>query len=247
MPILDHLSEEIYNIVDFRSFHNSWAVHIAGDLNKRLPKGFRATPHAQLGSREVDVKTDRYLTLDEQEQLISRYQPPTPLITSRATFPIPKIEVFVKDVRRAEQITVGVIEIVSKGNKDRPESRDAFVAKCNNLLSDEISVIIADILAIPFFNGQAARSTFNLHNQLFRALEITKSHIKENEEKPLYCTAYRKTFDAEGKPAIDSWAYALKVGDTLPELPLFITYEVAVPVRLEKTYIEVCEGLKVFE
>ncbi len=238
MPILDHLSEEIYNIVDFCSFHNSWAVHIAEDLNKVLPKGFRATPHAQLGSREVDVKTDRYLTLDEQEQLISRYQPPTPLITSRATFPIPKIEVFVKDVRRAEQITVGVIEIVSKGNKDRPESRDAFVAKCNNLLSDEISVIIADILAIPFFN---------LHNQLLRALEITKGHIKENEERPLYCAAYRKTFDAEDKPAIDSWAYALKVGDTLPELPLFITYEVAVPVRLEKTYIEVCEGLKLFE
>nr|MBC8231295.1 hypothetical protein [bacterium] len=74
MPILDHLSENIRSIVDFRSFHNSWAVHIAEDLNKLLPKGFRATPHAQLGSREVDVRTDRYLTLDEQEQLISRYQ-----------------------------------------------------------------------------------------------------------------------------------------------------------------------------
>ena len=39
----------------------------------------------------------------------------------------------------------------------------------------------------------------------------------------------------------------LKVGDTLPELPLFITSEVAVPVRLEVTYMEVCEGLKIFE
>jgi len=238
MPILNHLSEKIRSIVDVRSFHNSWAVHLAEDLNKLLPKGFRATPHAQLGSREVDVRTDRYLTVDEQEQLISRYQPSAPAITSRATFPIPQIEVFVRDVRCAEQRTVGVIEIVSKGNKDRPESRDAFVAKCNNLLTDEITVIIIDILAIPFFN---------LHNQLLRALEITKGYIKENEKIPLYCAAYRKTFDVEGKPAIDSWVYALKVGDRLPELPLFIICEVAVPVRLEVTYMEVCEGLKIFE
>ena len=238
MPILNHLNEEIHSIVDFRSFHNSWAVHIAEDLNKLLPKGFRAAPHAQLGSREVDVRTDRYLTIDEQEQLISSYQPPAPLITNRAKFPIPQIEVFIKHVRRSGQRTVGVIEIASKGNKDRPESRDAFVAKCSNLLSDEVSVIIVDVLAAPFFN---------LHNQLLRTLEITKGHIKENEKIPLYCAAYRKTFDVEDKPAIDSWVYALKVGGILPELPLFITYEVAVPVRLEKTYMEVCEGLKIFE
>jgi len=60
--------------------------------------------------------------------------------------------VFVRDVRHSEQRTVGVIEIVSKGNKDRPEDRDAFVAKCNNLLTDEITVIIIDTLAIHFFN-----------------------------------------------------------------------------------------------
>ena len=63
----------------------------------------------------------------------------------------------------------------------------------------------------------------------------------------MYCVAYRKTFDMEELPAIDFWDYALKIGDTLPQLPLFITSDVTVPVNLEKTYMAVCKGLKVFE
>jgi len=74
---------------------------------------------------------------------------------------------------------------VSEGNKDRPESRNAFVAKCNYLLSQEVSVIIVDILAFPFFN---------LHNQLLRALRVKEGGIKETEETPLYCASYGKTF-----------------------------------------------------
>jgi len=234
MPILNHL--EINDIVNFRSFHNSWAVHIAEYLNKLLPKGFRATPHAQMGSREVDVRTDRTLTGVEKAHLISLYQPPSPPMTARATFPT-EIEVFVLNVRRPAYKTVGAVEIVSVGNKDRPESRNAFVAKCQNLLSQDVSLVIVDVLAGPFFD---------LHCQLLRALKIPEDKVSD-EETPLYCATYRKTFDIEELPTIDFWAYALKVGDTLPQLPLFITSDVAVPVNLEKTYMEVCEGLKVFE
>ena len=54
-------------------------------------------------------------------------------------------------------------------------------------------------------------------------------------------------FDAKDEPAVKFWAYTLKVGDKLPQLPLFITPEVAVPVNLEETYMRVCDGLKVFE
>ena len=114
MPILDHLSEEINDIATFQSFHNAWAVEIAYGLNKVLPKGFRAKPHAQIGIREVDVRTDRSLSDEEQSELMSRYQPPSPSATANAVFP-PELEVFVVDVRRRTQKTVGVVEIVSAG------------------------------------------------------------------------------------------------------------------------------------
>ena len=237
MPILDHLSEEISDIAEFQSFHNAWAVEIAYGLNKVLPKGFRAKPHAQIGIREVDVRADRSLSPDEKHELVSRYQPPPPFAMTQAVFP-PELEVFVVDVRRRTQRTVGVVEIVSAGNKDRPESKNDFVAKCSNLLSQEVSVAIVDILALP---------RFNLHNLLLSTLEIPDCQMEDNTDTPLYCTTYRKDFDAKGHPAIQFWAFALKVGDTFPELPLFITSEVAVPVDLERAYMRTCEGLKVFE
>lgn len=64
---------------------------------------------------------------------------------------------------------------------------------------------------------------------------------------PLYCSAYHVTFDAHEKPLVELWADTLKAGDELPELPLFITSEMAVPVGLEKAYMEVCEKLKIIE
>ena len=236
MPILNHLSEEITDIVEFNSFHHHWAAHIAEDLNRILPRGFRARAHAWVGIREVDVRTDKSLSADEKEQLISCYKPPAPLAKTKAAFPI-ESQVFVESVRRRKTKTVGVIEIVSEGNKDRPDNRDTFVAKCRNFLSHDISVIIVDILAIPFFN---------LHNQLLRAFDVEEGQIEENSETPLYCGAYHKTFIRD-EPGLVFWAYALKIEDRLPELPLFITSEMAAPVELEKSYMETCQGLKVFE
>jgi len=180
MPILDHLSEEIDDILGFQSFHNAWAVEIAYDLNRVLPKGYRALSHAQIGSREVDVRTDKSLTAAEEEKLMMCYQPADQPVTANAVFPT-ELKVFVLNLRHRRYRTVGVIEIVSAGNKDRPESRNSFIAKCNYLLSQEVSVIIIDILAFPFFN---------LHNQLLETLKVTEGRIRKVEETPLYCVSY---------------------------------------------------------
>ena len=87
MPILDQLSEEIDDIAEFQSFHNAWAVEIAYVLNGVLPKGFRAKPHAQIGIREIDVRTDRSLSADEKHALMNQYQPSAPFTTASAIFP----------------------------------------------------------------------------------------------------------------------------------------------------------------
>ena len=235
MPILDHSDRKLR--ADFDSFHSSWMVHIADDLNEILPKNFVARAHAKIGVREVDVRTDELLTEEEKRQFIL-YQPPPPSSPGiKATFPT-ELEVFVKHIEREEERTVGVIEIVSPRNKDRPQARDKFVAKCSNLLSEGVSLIIIDILPVPFFN---------LHNQLLLALKGAKGYLKENQGKPLYCTAYRQTFifEEEETPAIDCWTYSLNVSGILPELPLFITPGCAVPVDLEKTYMETCRKSRV--
>ena len=242
MPILDHSSKKLK--ANFDAFHSAWMVHIADELNERLPQRFVALPHAKIGVNQhrlfravTDVRTDELLTAEENEQFASYQPPPASSPGVKATFPT-ELEVFVKYIERGEERTGGVIEIVSPRNKDRPKSRDKFVAKCSNLLSEGISLIIIDILSVPFFN---------LHNHLLLALEATEGYLKEAQNNPLYCTAYRLTsiFEEEEVPAVDCWTHALKVSDTLPELPLFIAPELAVPVDLEKTYMDTCHKLRI--
>src|SRR5438067_12342338 len=55
------------------------------------------------------------------------------------------------DAERGRQL-VATIELVSPGNKDRPEKRNGFVGKCAALLQKGIAVSIVDAIALRQFN-----------------------------------------------------------------------------------------------
>ena len=233
MPVADHFSPKIRAISRFHSFHNAWATHIAVDLNALLPSNFIAEPNAQIGSLiEIDVQATELLT-EAENQLISQYQVPPATARLPASFP-DETEIYIVDLDAARQ-TVGVIEIVSPANKDRPQHRDTFIAKCLNLISQGISLILVDIVTARLFN---------FHNELMWRLESKDGQIPETEETPLYCSAYRYTFNQDD-PCVECWAHPLSVSSDLPELPLFIRSEIAVPVRLEQTYMETCQKFKI--
>ena len=56
---------------------------------------------------------------------------------------------------------VAAVELVSPGNKDRPETRLAFISKCHSYLTRGIGLIVVDIVT----NRLA-----NLHNELMGML-----------------------------------------------------------------------------
>ena len=60
-------------------------------------------------------------------------------------------EVRVYDTKYGRRL-VAAVEIVSPSNKDRPEHRRAFVAKCAALLRDSVSVTIVDLVTTRNFN-----------------------------------------------------------------------------------------------
>ena len=227
VPILDHLHPEISDIAPFESFHSAWTTYIVERLNEILPEGFLAIPQTSIGAREVDVRADKIRGMGQS--LKGSYQPQLP-ITTQAEFPS-VFEVFVDYIEWGRHITVGAIEILSRANKD------SFVAKCENLIVRNVSLIIVDVLELPFFN---------LHNQLLRAVKATAGSIEEDSENPLYCAAYRKQPHGESNLGmVDIWHSPLKIGDTLPELPLYITSEVAVPVNFEESYMKVCKVFRI--
>jgi hypothetical protein len=119
MPVADHFSPKIRAISRFHSFHNAWATHIAGDLNALLPENFIAEPNVQIGSLiEINVQASE-LPTEGENQLIKQYQVPPATASLPASFP-DETEVYIVDLNAARQ-TVGVIEIVSPANKDRPQ------------------------------------------------------------------------------------------------------------------------------
>ncbi|MGO9468126.1 MAG: DUF4058 domain-containing protein, partial [Isosphaeraceae bacterium] len=60
-------------------------------------------------------------------------------------------EVLIFDLERDRRL-VAAVEIVSPANKDRPESRQLFVAKCFSLLRQDVDLSIVDLVTNRQFN-----------------------------------------------------------------------------------------------
>src|ERR1051325_9248060 len=80
---------------------------------------------------------------------------------------VDEYEVRVYDSARGRRL-VAAVELVSPSNKDRPETRRAFVAKCAPLLQQHVSVAIVDTVT---------SRDFNLYVELLSFLGRTDSSV----------------------------------------------------------------------
>ena len=142
-------------------------------------------------------------------------------------------EVRVFDQERGSRL-VAAIEIVSPANKDRPEHRRAFVAKCEALLQEQVSVTIVDVVTTR--HG-------NMFGDLLQSIGQTVAP-QGPETASLYAAASRGTKRDE-KWLLESWVYTLAIGEPLPTLPLWLSDDLAVPLGLEASYEETCRILRI--
>jgi hypothetical protein len=140
----------------------------------------------------------------------------------------PEIEVRVSTKQRLRKL-VGVIELVSPSNKDRPGERRSFAAKTAAYLQEGVSVVLIDIVT---------SKRFNLHNEIVQLLAAPPEAALPAEQA-IYAASYRPTLRDE-KPQIDLWREPLAVGAPLPTMPLRLTGDLFVPVQFEPTYLETC-------
>lgn len=153
---------------------------IVAGLRNKLPKGFFAEPTVQSGrSAEIDVSTFEDLPAQDI------------------------YEVRVYDERRTR--LVAAIEIVSPANKDRPENRHLFVAKCAGLLRERVSVVIVDMVT--------TRAS-NLYGELLELMGHTDPRLGA-EPPALYTSACRLTKQGD-EWLLESWLYSLELGAALP-------------------------------
>ena len=84
----------------------------------------------------------------------------------------------------------------------------------------------------------------NLHGRTFDVLEVKKTRPAWKSATGLYAVAYRPV-TVRNKPRVETWPEALRLGATLPVMPLWLNLDLCVPVRLEESYLTACRSLRI--
>lgn len=237
MPLLDHFHPPFKPTRHWESLHTTWISAIADELNRSsLPQGYFAEETVHPTARaEVDVATFEEENRQHEGGVavvgMKTWTPPRPTWTIPGTiYEGAELLVFQDD---GGTRLVGAIELISPANKDRPEARRAFAAKCASILYAGASLIVIDVVT---------ERLANLHNELMQIMSNDAAVCISTSQ--LYSVAYRPVLRHEERQ-IEMWSRDLAVGKPLPELPLWIAPDVAVPVNLEMTYQDACRRRRI--
>ncbi|MHB1425479.1 MAG: DUF4058 family protein [Gemmataceae bacterium] len=235
MPLLDHFHPPLSQRRSWEGFHGLWAAALVEKLNQDiLAEEYFADMQVHVGSQvEVDIAA-----LEESRNtpqgtgtataLAPAWAPPKTSLILPIVFP-DDIEVQVFSTTTGA-VLVAAIELVSPGNKDRPETRQAFAAKCVSYLTRGIGLIVVDIVT----NRLA-----NLHNEVMVLFGRGEPFLM-TPASATYAVAYRPSRQPSGDQ-IELWPTPLTLGQPLPVLPLALLNAAVVPVDLETTYKEACQ------
>jgi Protein of unknown function (DUF4058) len=241
MPMLDHFRPPIFNRGSWEGFHGMWPALMVMDLSRSLPDQYIAEPRVHLGKNfEIDVCTfdgegDRRSGTSDGEACLATatWAPPEPTLTlDLDPTEFYEYEVLIFDQQRGREL-VAAIELVSPANKDRPETRMAFVSKCAALLQKKVCVSIVDLVTV---------KNFNLYCEvldLFGQFDPAFSPVP-----PATYAITCRSHQLATRSRFESWAYPMVVGQRLPVLPIWLDHNLAISLDLEVSYQQTCAALR---
>ena len=216
--------------VPWRSFHNHWIVRLVEHLNGGLlPAGFQARPTEMIVGIEPDVLLLQGADAPENggdgPMSIMALGEATSTIVLAPPAEWPMVGIYSAYDRRR---LVSVIEIVSPGNKDRPEAVRRFAEKALFLLQDGVHMLLIDVISVP---KQPMRPS------LLNRLGASETVDLEGLWVASYCTLPERVPTPHMQ--VREWAKPVAVGEVLPMMPLFLRGDREwVLVDLEQTYGE---------
>ena len=242
MPLRDHFRPPVSKQIGWESVHAGWPMEMVRTLFPVLPPRYRCAPKVHVGAAfEVDVAaTDAGSPWQPEAAAgggvatVTRtvFQPTLAVDIDR---PEPdEFEVRIYDDESGTRL-VAAVELVSPANKDRPETRQAFVDKCSTLLGRGVCVVVVDLVT----TRQA-----NLHAELLERVDRTDPAVEANRSH-LYAVTHRWRRHPKRRTRAEAWFHPLAVGGRLPELPLWLADDVVVPLDLEASYQETCRFLRI--
>ncbi len=242
MPLLDHFRPPILNKGSWEGFHGMWPALMVIEICKSLPEQYTAEPRVHLGKNfEVDVCTfdvkgfpnDAATGSGGLALAMASWAPPEPtLAMDLDPTELYEYEVLIFDQQRGREL-VAAIEIVSPANKDRPETRLAFVSKCAALLQKQICVSIVDLVTV---------KQFNLYCELLEVFGQTDPSFSPNSQSTYAVTCRSHQLATHSR--FETWAYPMVIGQVLPTLPIWLDNDFAISLDLEASYQQTCRILR---
>jgi hypothetical protein len=210
----------------FHDFHQSWTIRIRDALNAGLlPDQYIAMAEQITGGPEPDVVT---LSLPMKPGdgfgggvTVAENPFKTRLQTQSDA---------IRYARKANRVTirhpdgdvVAIIEIVSPGNKDSKHAVRSFARKAVEFLLAGVHLLIVDLFP------PSKRDPQGVHKLIWDRIKDEPYELPPG--KPLTLAAY----SAGGM--ITAYVDNVGVGDTIPDMPIFLTPDRYVPCPLESTY-----------
>ena len=233
MGLLDHFHPPLSARRHWEGFHALWASLLSISLNEILPPDYYAEPQVHGEPRiEVDVATfENPVDSDEPEETgggggtAVLTAATKKIVRADLTLPLffpPTYAINVIETTRSPRL-VAAIELVSPGNKDRPEARTAFTAKCHGYLQRGQGLIVVDIVT---------SRTFRPFEDLYR--QLTPEGLPP-DLGDLTAAGWRPLRIGDDVH-VEVRHKALTLGGELPVLPLSLDAFLFVDVEFGRTY-----------
>jgi len=220
----------------FHHFHHSWIEEIQRTLNSgTLPPSYYAMAEQQAGvfgpdvlTLQVGARTAEYsvsLRESSEDGGIVVTTPPQVKLTAETDMEFCRRKQNSVVVRHVSgDRIIAVVEIVSQGNKSSHVAIRAFVEKATQILLQGVHLLIIDLQA------PGPRDPNGIHGVIWN--DMTSQEYPK-PEKPLTLAAYES-----GLAGVSTKAYVqpIAVGDSLPDMPLFLKPGAHVPLAMEATY-----------
>lgn len=216
----------------WEGMHHLWLTELLRWVKPRLPEGYRAyigsPPTIAVGAPEKpDVGVREWHTSQPQPQ--TTLTAAQPAVNGQVPAPDEEIALPSLEPTAALQVErhgrlIAAVELISPRNKDRLVSRATYLARYAGYLLEGVHLLLVDVHRRPL--------SFSFADEIARALEMTQSPLP-----PPLAMSYRVGEPAAtGGRLLAFWRRALNIGQPLPELPLPLSVESAIPVDLETTY-----------
>ncbi len=222
----------------FHSFHNSWIASIVETLNNGLlPEGYYSLGDQVAGLDDPYVLTSHEPTAIRTENVdicsaLMTAQPQTRYIAHAVNDRYTRLQRRIEIRHVSGHRIVALIEIISAGNKSSHFRWNEFLDKALPAIRGGIHLLLIDVYP------PTARDPGGVHGSVWGEFTGEVFELSPDENRTLVSYDCGRTKTAYVEP--------IAVGQTLRNMPLYLSTEGYIEVPLEATYQAAYEGVPQF-